>query len=122
MIEQYLKDSITEPDRKARIEIISKLNLMPPQILDAIRKQDSIAHAKKANKLLKESDIENLSDTMGIEQDDNSNTLDELNKINQQDQSTNDTLPGKRVAIKNQPLNAVLPDKQKRPNKNDSLH
>lgn len=41
MIEQYLKDSITEPDRLARIDELSKRNLMPARILDAIRAQDS---------------------------------------------------------------------------------
>jgi len=122
MIEQYLKDSITEPDRKARVETISKLNLMPPQILDEIRKQDSTARAKNSKNVLKESDIEPLNDTMGIEQDDNRNTLDELNKINKEDQPNNDTLPAKKEAIKSHSLNAVLPDEQKGPNKNDSLH
>ena len=121
MIEQYLKDSITEPDRKARIEAISKLNLMPPQIVDEIRKQDSLARVKSSKNLLKESDIEPLNDTMGIEQDDNRNTLDEWNPINKTDQTNNDTLPGKKEAIKSHSLNAVLPDEQKGP-KNDSLH
>jgi penicillin-binding protein 2 len=119
MIEQYLKDSITEPDRKARIETIAKLNLMPPQILEEIRKKDSIDHAKKSKQLLRESDIKNLSDTMGIEQDENSNTLDELNKANAQPLST-DSLPRKKEVKKNSDLNGILPDKQKEPHKIDS--
>jgi penicillin-binding protein 2 len=121
MIEQYLKDSITEPDRKAKIETISNLNLMPPQILDEIRIKDSINRAKKEKGLL-ESDIENLNDTMGIEQDDNSNTLDELNKINQDTPSKNDTLPKEKEVLKNQGVNGILPDKQQRPRKNDSAY
>lgn len=50
MIEQYLKDSIPEPDRYARIEELSKRDLMPARILDAIREQDSArrANAEKA--------------------------------------------------------------------------
>ncbi|MCO6497465.1 MAG: penicillin-binding protein 2 [Chitinophagaceae bacterium] len=47
MIEKYLKDSITDPQRKAKIETIAKMNLMPARILDEIRKKDSIEAAKK---------------------------------------------------------------------------
>ncbi len=46
MIEQYLKDSIVGKERKARVETISKMNLMPKRILDAIRVQDSTRVAK----------------------------------------------------------------------------
>ncbi|MEO9021683.1 MAG: penicillin-binding protein 2 [Ginsengibacter sp.] len=123
MIEQYLKDSITEPDRKARVEAISKLNLMPPQILDKIRVQDSIAHARNSKNLLKESDIKSLNDTMGIEEDDIPNALDELNRSKQTDQSKSDTVPSSgKGDVKKHSINAVLPDKQKRQEKNDSLH
>jgi hypothetical protein len=59
---------------------------------------------------------------MGIEQDDNSNTLDELNKINQDTPSKNDTLPKEKEVLKNQGVNGILPDKQQRPRKNDSTY
>ncbi|MEO7316576.1 MAG: penicillin-binding protein 2 [Ginsengibacter sp.] len=46
MIEQYLKDSIVGKERKARVETISKMNLMPKKIMEAIRVQDSTRIAK----------------------------------------------------------------------------
>jgi hypothetical protein len=58
---------------------------------------------------------------MGIDQDDNSNTLDELNKINL-DTPKNDTLPKEKEVLKNQGVNGILPDKQQQPRKNDSAH
>jgi len=39
MIEKYLKDSITDPARLARVEQLSKLNLMPPRIFAEIKKR-----------------------------------------------------------------------------------
>ncbi len=121
MIEQYLKDSITEPDRKARIETISKLNLMPPKILDEIRKEDSIAKAKNSKFELKQSEIKALNDTMGFEQDDIPNALDELNKSKEEDQKKKDSVPSSNKKDVKNSTNAVLPDKQKRQNEKDSL-
>jgi penicillin-binding protein 2 len=46
MIEQYLKDSIEGKARKARVETIAQMNLMPKRILEAIRIQDSTRIAK----------------------------------------------------------------------------
>lgn len=63
MIEQYLKDSIEGKARKERVETISKMNLMPKRILDAIKLKDSIAQAKRkereeaALQKVKDSDI-----------------------------------------------------------------
>lgn len=121
MIEQYLKDSIVEPDRKARIETISKLNLMPPKILDEIRREDSVAKAKNSKFELKQSEIKTLNDTMGFEQDDISNALDELNKSKEEDRQKKDSVPSPNKKEVKNPTNAVLPDKQKRQNENDSL-
>ena len=53
MIEQYLKDSIVGKERNARVETISKMNLMPKRILDAIKAKDSVAQAKKIERELK---------------------------------------------------------------------
>jgi penicillin-binding protein 2 len=119
MIEQYLKDSITEPDRKARIETISKLNLMPPRILDLIRKNDSLAKAKNSQYLQKESDMESMSDTMNLEQD---NNPDVSNSPKQNVPPINDTTPANKENIKPHSPDALLPDKQKTQNQNDSLH
>jgi hypothetical protein len=133
MIEKYVKDSITEPDRVAKIESISKLNLMPARILIEIRQRDSIAKAKNAKSLLEQSYIKSIKDTTGIEDEDNSDAMDELNKTNDSVPSkrkTNtipsntitDTVPLNKEKIKSQPVNAVLPDRKKAKIKNDSLH
>jgi len=130
MIERYLKDSITEPDRVARIEAISKLNLMPARILAEIRQRDSIVKAKNAKALLEKTYIKAIKDTTGIEEEDNSDALDELNKTNDSTTKkeskgipiTTDTTPAKKEKIKSQPVNAVLPDRKKAKIKNDSLH
>lgn len=53
MIEQYLKDSIEGPERKAKAEVISKMDLMPRRILDAIRERDSTREAKAKEALKK---------------------------------------------------------------------
>src|SRR5205809_6868804 len=52
MIEQYLKDSIPEPDRKAKVEELAKLNLMPARIYEAIRQRDSLMHLKDTSHLI----------------------------------------------------------------------
>lgn len=55
MIEQYLNDSIAGPERKARVEAIANMNLMPARIVDLIRQQDSTKRAKARELLLKRS-------------------------------------------------------------------
>lgn len=125
MIEKYLKDSITEPDRKAKIETISKLNLMPARIVAQIKERDSIRNAKN-QKNLEKNYIKSLNDTMGIDEDENSDALDELNK-QKTDTTTKSkvlpiTVPPKKPAIKKDTVSAILPDKNKRKIKNDSLH
>lgn len=121
MIEKYLKDSIAEPDRKAKIEEIAKLDLMPRRILDEIRKRDSITHAKNIKIQLEKGYINSLKDTMGIE-DDNSDALDEMNKSKTDEHAKSDTTPAptKKGKVKDKTINAVLPDQTKRKTKNES--
>ena len=114
MIEKYLKDSISEPDRKAMIGKISNLDLMPSRIVAEIRKRDSIARAKDANIIIDKADMKKITDTTDIDDSENSDALDKLNKSDQSTPSTNDTTPSKKADIKNHTLNAVLPDKQKK--------
>ena len=113
MIEKYLKDSIPEPDRKAKVEEISKLNLMPRRILDQIRERDSISHAKNSRYLLEKGYIKSLKDTMGIEDEDSQDAMDELNRPKTDSTRKTDTLPARKAIIKKEPVNAVLPDKNK---------
>jgi penicillin-binding protein 2 len=110
MIEKYLKDSITEPDRKAMIDRISKLNLIPARMLEAMRERDSIAHAKKQRPQLAKSYIKSIKDTTGMEDVDSADAMEELNKA-KSDEQQNDSLPSKKQNITH-PSNAVLPDQQ----------
>lgn len=122
MIEQYLKDSIPEPDRKAKIETLSKLNLMPARIYEAIRHRDSLIHAKDTSYLSEKGYIKVAKDTMEIDDEDDTETLDKLKKSKQKEILPNDTLPAKKndTYIK-QHIEATLPDKQRKPNNTDSI-
>lgn len=91
MIEQYLKDSIPEPDRKARVEVISKMNLMPARILDAIRKRDSIRQVK-ALQLEKEL-IKKAKDTIDIKYEDDT----ELPDLPAKPEKKKDSVPLKNI-------------------------
>ncbi len=110
MIEKYLKDSISEPDRKALVETISKLNLIPARMLDAMRERDSIARLKKEKRLLEKEDLKSINDTLGFDDEDSSDALDNDTKADEQQKT--DSLPAKKQIIKRS-INAVLPEQQK---------
>ena len=96
MIEKYLKDSITDPARKARLEQLSNLSLMPPRIFIEIRKQDSLRHSKDSAYLLAKGYIKLLRDTVGIDED--QVDKDELEKV-KKDKSKDDE-PAKDTTMK----------------------
>lgn len=112
MIEKYLRDSITEPDRKAMIEKISNLNLIPQRMLDEIRKRDSIAHAKQKNEALAKGYIKSIKDTTGMEDEDSSDAMEELNSGNTDSTVNHDTTPGKKREINQKTSNAIVPEEQ----------
>jgi penicillin-binding protein 2 len=121
MIEQYLKDSITEPARKAKIEILANLNLMPARIYQEIRYKDSLLHAKDTSYLLQKGYIKIVKDTMGLDEEDDTEALDKLKK-SKQIEKPGDSIPGdKTLNVTNQNAEAVLPERQKTQNKTDSL-
>lgn len=119
MIEQYLKDSITDPERKAKVEAISKLNLMPPRIYRELRTRDSLMHLKDTSYLLAKGYIKIIKDTMDMDEQDEREALDKLRKAKQkEDQKKKET----QDKIENKPnLEGVLPDEKKKPVK-DSLN
>ncbi len=69
MIEKYLKDSITDKGRLARVEQLSKLNLMPPRIFAELRRQDSMRHSKDSAYLVAKGYIKIVKDTLGMDDD-----------------------------------------------------
>jgi penicillin-binding protein 2 len=79
MIEKYLKDSITEKPRLARLDQLANLKLIPSRIYVEIRKQDSIRHSKDVAYLLAKGFIKSIKDTVGIDDDQPDN--DELDKL-----------------------------------------
>jgi penicillin-binding protein 2 len=119
MIEKYLKDSITEPDRIKKIETISKLNLMPARIFREIRTRDSLLHAKDSAYLIAKGYIRIVKDTMGIDEEDDQDALDKLEKSKPKSDKQN---PLKPVEQKhdNQKLEGTLPDEKKKPEVKDS--
>ncbi len=46
MIEKYLRDSIAGEVRKAKVEQLANLNLMPARIYEEIRYRDSMMHSR----------------------------------------------------------------------------
>jgi penicillin-binding protein 2 len=120
MIEQYLKDSIPEPDRKAKIETLAKLNLMPARIFEAIRIRDSLRNAKNNSYNMEKSYIKTAKDTSEIEDDeDDTDSLYKLKKPSQKDLLT-DTIPSKKNnAYLRQNQDAILSERKK---KTDTLN
>jgi len=118
MIEQYLKDSIADPVRKAKVEAISKLNLMPPRIYKELRYRDSLIHSKDTSYLLAKGYIKIIKDTMGMEEQDNQEALEKLKKAKQKEiekkkeEQKKKEMPDK---IENKPnLEGILPQEKKK--------
>ncbi len=79
MIEKYIKDSITDKGRLAKIESLSKTNLIPRKIFAEMKRQDSIQHAGDSAYLIAKGFIKIIKDTTGI--DDDTEEADALAKL-----------------------------------------
>ena len=119
LIEKYLKDSITDKGRVAKIESLSKLNLIPARIYREMRKQDSLLHSRDSAYLIAKGFIRIAKDTLGIEEDDeDKETLDKIKK----DALSNGSLPKKQADEKMEIRSeAVLPNDKKKPEQKDSI-
>lgn len=111
MIEQYLKDSIPEPDRKEKVEVISRLNLIPPRIYRELRTQDSLRHSKDSAYLISKGFIRILKDTLGIDENDNEDAIDKIKNAKEKDQKKKG-LPDKTETHPN--TEGILPDDKKK--------
>jgi hypothetical protein len=115
MIEKYLKDSIVDKARLARIEQLSTLNLMPPRIFAELRKQDSLRHSKDSAYLISRGYIKIIKDTLGLEDDEvHKDDLEKMKKDKQEKK-----LPPKDSIAKSE---AVLPTEKRRPATTDSVN
>jgi len=116
MIEKYLKDSIPEPDRKAKVEALANLNLMPARIYEAIRIRDSLKNAKNNSHNMEKGYIKSAKDTSEIEDDeDGTDSLYKEKKPVEKNDSLTDTLPAKKDNAYFKPQReAILPERKKK--------
>ena len=119
MIEKYLKDSITDKARLAKIESLSKLNLIPKKIGILLRIQDSVQHASDSAYLIAKGFIKIIKDTTGIDDEDEASlAIDKLVK----EKLDKDKDDKKKQDDKNKTKSdAVLPEQKKKPIK-DTLN
>ncbi|MEY2918487.1 MAG: hypothetical protein RIS73_2201 [Bacteroidota bacterium] len=119
MIEKYLKDSITDKARVARIEQLSNLNLIPSRIYAEMKRQDSMRHSKDSAYLIAKGYIKIIKDTLGMDESDEDDALDKLKKDKEElkkEQPKKDSNDNK-IKIKTE---AILPDEKKKTEIKDS--
>jgi penicillin-binding protein 2 len=117
MIEQYLKDSIPEPDRKAKIETLANLDLMPERIKEAIRIRDSLSKVKNSNHSIEKGLIKSAKDTSEIEddEDDADSSFNSKKEVPKNDSFT-DTVPSKKTNTDlKQTHEAILTERRRKP-------
>ena len=108
MIEKYLKDSIAGEARKAQLEKMSSLNLIPPRIFNEIRQRDSIEHLKDSSYIVNKV----TKDTLDVEEEPDI----KVDKKKQNQNNGNDSIPQKIKA------DALLPDEKKKAAAKDSVN
>ena len=120
MIEKYLKDSITDPKRKERLEYYANLNLIPPRIFAEMRTQDSMRHSKDSAYLVAKGFIKIIKDTLDIDEEDENDALDKMKKDKEAEKNSAPVKDSsdKKIIIK--PA-AILPDDKKKPEPKDTL-
>ena len=121
MIEKYLKDSITDKHRLAKIEQLSNLNLIPARIFAELKRQDSMAHSKDSAYLIAKGYLRIIKDTMDLDETDAEDALDKLKKDKEslkKKQPLNDS-GNNKIRIGQQ---AILPDEKKKPEVKDSVN
>lgn len=114
MIEKYLNDSIVDKGRKAQIERLSSLNLMPKRIALELRKQDSAKHAGDSAYLIAKGYIKIIKDTLELEDEIDKEALDALKK---EKDSKNKQ---KKDSVLKVNADAILPDNKLKPEKADT--
>lgn len=103
MLEKYLKDSIEGKERKAKVEQLSNLDLMPLRIKVAMRTQDSLRHRKDTAYLIEKGFIKIIADTIGIEENEETDVA-ELKRENNKKEKQKDSVK----------VNAILPQQERR--------
>ncbi len=119
MIEKYLKDSITDKGRLAKVEQLSKLNLIPARVYREIRRQDSLMHSRDSAYLIAQGFIKIAKDTLGIEEEETD--IESLEKIKKD--SFKKENPKKENNDGKMQINTegILPNEKKKPAVKDSV-
>jgi penicillin-binding protein 2 len=112
MIEKYLKDSITDKGRLAKIESLSKLSLIPKKIFAEMRRQDSISHSGDSAYLIAKGFIKIIKDTTGLEEGEDEDSISKLIK-EKQEKEKKDKEKDKEKKTVEKP-SAILPDDKKK--------
>ncbi|MES2891527.1 MAG: penicillin-binding transpeptidase domain-containing protein [Bacteroidota bacterium] len=118
MIEKYLRDSIAGPERKAKVEQIANLNLIPPRIYKELRRMDSIRHVKDSIYQASKGYIKIVKDSMGLDADDEADAMDKVKnrKDAKKETPVKDSTPVKPKTK----IEAVLPDNKVKPEATDT--
>jgi penicillin-binding protein 2 len=111
LIEKYLKDSITDKNRLARIDQLSKLNLMPARIYREVRRQDSLMHLRDSAYLIAKGYIRIIRDTVGMDDEDEEDVLDKLKSDKEQTKNIPVKKNDREKKTANKP-DAILPDEK----------
>lgn len=122
LIEKYLKDSIVDKNRLARIDQLSKLNLIPKRIYLEQRTQDSLRHSKDSAYLIAKGYIKIIKDTLELDDEDESAALDKMKKEkesvrNAGNNRSKDSADRKLL----HPADALLPSDKRKPAPKDSV-
>ncbi len=117
MIEKYIKDSITDKGRLAKIESLSKLSLIPKRIYAEVRRQDSIIHSGDSAYLIAKGFIKIIKDTTGIDDNEDEDTISKLIKEKQEKENKEN-----KEKEKSPPkIEGILPDNKKQTETTDTL-
>jgi penicillin-binding protein 2 len=121
MIEKYLKDSITEKPRLARIEQMSKLNLIPSRIYVEMKRQDSLLHAKDSAYLIQKGYIKIIKDTLDIENTDDVEAEKEEQRLKEKMKAEEEKKKKEKPVPPAEKPAAILPDEKKKREPEDSV-
>ena len=120
MIEKYLRDSITDKSRLELVEKMANTNLIPDRIYAAIRQQDSVRRSKDTSYPVSKKDINTIKDSIGLEQDEETDILDKIKK--DKDTTTSKKELPKKDSSNTVPVpEALLPGENKKPEPKDTV-
>ncbi|MFT3681815.1 MAG: penicillin-binding transpeptidase domain-containing protein [Ferruginibacter sp.] len=120
MIEKYLKDSIVDKARLARLDYYANLNLIPPRIYSEMRRQDSLRHSKDSAYLIAKGYIKIIRDT--LETTDEEEEKDALDKM-RSDKDSLKKLPAQKDSGDKKQVQkpeAILPSEKRKQEQKDS--